>query len=194
MEQAYSLAAGCLKCPRRVRERNHIVHGYGDPTARVMFVGTAPDSEGANQTGVPWTRSLAGQQMQVILQALRLRTASDPTDEQPRIIGAYLTQMVRCGTHADDEPTDVDIGNCAAYLWHEIQLIKPRIIVPVGVAPTRLLCAKLMHTLPGDVAQLHGQTFRVGESLLVPMIDPTVITRGQAHAFARVLAALLEDQ
>ncbi len=192
MDQPFLLAAGCLKCPRRVSERNHIVHGYGDPAARVMFVGTFPDSLGANQTGVPWTRSVAGQRMQVILRALRLRTASDPENERPRMVGAYLTYLVRCATHADRVPSHAEVANCSAYLWHEIRLVNPAIIVPVGEVPTRLLCAKLMQTIPGDVAMLHGQVFPIDRRLLLPMIDLETITRDEAHAFARVLAALLE--
>jgi uracil-DNA glycosylase family 4 len=193
MDQPFLLADGCVKCPRLVSERNHIVHGYGDPHARVMFVGTAPDSRGANQTGVPWTRSVAGQRMQILLQAVRLRTLSDVSRERPTLVGAYLTYLVRCGSHADSPPTGTEVANCSAYLWREIELINPRIIVSVGALPTRLLCAKLLHEVPGDVAAIHGHTFIVGERMLVPMIDIDAISREEAQTFARVLAALLEE-
>ncbi|HYF61341.1 MAG TPA: uracil-DNA glycosylase family protein [Herpetosiphonaceae bacterium] len=193
MDQPFLLAAGCVKCPRRVSERNHIVHGYGDPDARVMFVGTAPDSQGANQTGVPWTRSMAGQRMQTLLQAVRLRTLSDATHERPLLVGAYLTYLVRCASHADSPPSAAEVANCSAYLWREIELVNPRIIVPVGALPTRLLCAKLLHEVPGDVAEIHGHAFIAGQRILVPMIDIDAMTREEAQTFARVLVALLEE-
>lgn len=190
----FRLAAGCLKCPQRAYERQQIVHGYGDPAAEVMFVGTAPDYGGANATGVPWTRSAAGQRMQVLLRALRLRTASDIDDERPRLASAYLTYLVRCATEADLMPTMRDVAHCLTYLWHEIELVNPRIIVAVGALPTRILCAKFLHTIPGDDHELHGQIFPVGDRLLLPMIDIAHISRAEAHTFARVLAALLEDR
>lgn len=192
MDQPFLLATGCMKCSHRVGERTSIVHGYGDAAARVMFVGAFPDSVGANQTGIPWTRSIVGQRMQLMLRALGLHVSFAADGQTPQLVGAYMTYVVRCATHSDRAATATEIANCSAYLWHEIRLINPYIIVPVGEMPTRLLCAKLLHTIPGDVATLHGQVFPVDQRLLVPMIDLMAITRDEAHTFAHVLAALLE--
>lgn len=192
-QHPFPLADGCQKCPQRVRERNHIVHGYGDPRAKVMVVGAMPDSEGANQTGVPWTRSIAGQRMQILLRALRLRTASDPDHERPRLVGAYLTNVLRCSTHTDRAPQRAEVAGCIAYLWREIALVNPAIIVPVGEMATRLICAKLLETVPGPMEILHAQIFSAGGRLIVPCLDMAVISKEEAHVLARVLAALLED-
>ncbi|ABX06336.1 MAG TPA: hypothetical protein DEF47_07685 [Herpetosiphon sp.] len=193
MDQPFPLATACFKCWRRVQERNCIVHGYGDANAKVMFVGEVPESLGANQTGVPWTRTIAGQRLQVLLRALRLRTASDPEHEEPRLVGAYLTYLVRCSTHADSPPTMVETSNCVAYLWRELVLVNPRIIVTVGEAPTRLMCAKLFGHVPGNVESMHAQPLPVDQRILLPMIDLETITKEEAHVFARVLSALLEE-
>ena len=193
MDQPFPLAADCIKCLRRVNERNCIVHGYGDAHATVMFVGTMPDSVGANQTGVPWTRSVAGQRLQVLLRALRLRTASDPEHEQPRLVNAYMTYVVRCATHNDVQPSEQEVANCMAYLWRELMLIKPRIIVTIGELPTRLICAKLLQMVPEPVAQIHGHIFPVDDRrVVVPMIDLDHLTKDEAHNVARVLSALID--
>ncbi len=191
-QHPFPIAEDCYKCPQRVYERNQIVHGYGDPKAQVMFIGEAPDSLGANQTGVPWTRTVAGQRLQVLLRALRLRTASDPEHERPKLVGSYLTYMVRCATHTDRRPNRTEVANCAAYLWREIALVNPRIIVPVGEIPTRLICSRYLHTIPGDISSLHAQVFPTEQVLVVPSIDMVTITREEAHVLARVLVALLE--
>ena len=192
-EHPFPLAEACLKCPQRVRERKQIIHGYGDPQARVMFIGTAPDSLGANQTGVPWTRSVVGQRMQVVLRSVGLRNTAAPEHERPALAQTYMTYLVRCATHADLRPSRTDIAHCVAYLWREMALIKPAIVVPVGELPTRLICAKFLHTIPGTMEDIHAQVFPTQSFFIVPSLDMHVIQRDEALLLARVLAALLEQ-
>lgn len=188
----FPLAEGCLKCSVRVRERKQIVHGYGDPHAKVMVIGTVPDSLGANQTGVPWTRSVAGQRMQVLLQALQLRSIAEATHERPHLFGAYLTYLVRCATHTDRIPNRTETASCIAYLWREIELVRPTILVPVGELPMRMVCARFLHTVPGELETLHAQVFSAPPYLIVPSLDMGTMNRDEALVLGRVLAALLE--
>ena len=41
----------CSRCPALVANRHRIVHGYGDPQARVMIVGEAPGYLGRRPHG-----------------------------------------------------------------------------------------------------------------------------------------------
>ena len=45
----------CVRCPALVASRRRIVHGYGDPSARIVFIGEAPGRHGADRTGVPFS-------------------------------------------------------------------------------------------------------------------------------------------
>jgi len=49
------LAEGCSRCPALAANRRCIVHSYGAPDARILFVGEAPGYKGADLTGVPFT-------------------------------------------------------------------------------------------------------------------------------------------
>jgi Uracil-DNA glycosylase len=67
-----NLIVSCKKCPRLVRFRNKIakdkrkqyineeywgkpITGFGDPKARILFVGLAPAAHGGNRTGRVFT-------------------------------------------------------------------------------------------------------------------------------------------
>jgi uracil-DNA glycosylase family 4 len=50
----------CARCPALVASRSRIVHGYGDPSARIVFIGEAPGRRGADCTGVPFSGDKSG--------------------------------------------------------------------------------------------------------------------------------------
>ena len=71
-EKLENLIVSCKKCPRLVRFRNKIakdkrkqyineeywgkpITGFGDPKARILFVGLAPAAHGGNRTGRVFT-------------------------------------------------------------------------------------------------------------------------------------------
>jgi len=60
----------CARCPALAASRSRIVHGYGDPGARVVFVGEAPGQHGADRSGVPFSGDKSGRALQRILIAL----------------------------------------------------------------------------------------------------------------------------
>src|SRR5690349_16461869 len=57
----------CDRCPMLVASRRQIVHGYGDPRSRVVFVGEAPGRHGADRTGTPFSGDKSGRALQRIL-------------------------------------------------------------------------------------------------------------------------------
>ena len=69
----------CVRCPALAANRRRIVHGYGDPDARIVFVGEAPGQQGANRTGVPFSGDKSGRTLQRILIALGLSEEREPT-------------------------------------------------------------------------------------------------------------------
>ena len=83
----------CSHCPALVANRHLIVHGYGDPQARVMIVGEAPGYLGADRTGVPFTGDRSGRRVQALLIRLGLSEESDPAVELPQLHGVFLTQV-----------------------------------------------------------------------------------------------------
>jgi len=193
MDPPYPLAAGCTICLELSRHRTHIVHGYGDPQPKVLFISDAPERHGSDTTGVPLTLSERGRRFQVLLMALGLSEEHEPAVTRPRLKGAYVTHLVRCAPPHYRSLDDRELAHCIPYLWQEIALLTPRIIVPIGDLATRVIFGKYLNALPGSVEEIHAQLYPIAGAYLLPMLDPLKMTREEALVFTRVLAALLED-
>src|SRR4051794_9255778 len=84
----------CARCPALMASRSRIVHGYGDPHARIVFIGEAPGRHGADRTGVPFSGDKSGRALQRILIELKLLDAQTPV-EAPQL-RCFVTNAVRC--------------------------------------------------------------------------------------------------
>src|SRR5262245_32692858 len=118
----------CARCPALAASRSRVVHGYGDPSARVVFVGEAPGRHGADRTGIPFSGDKSGRALQRILIAVGLQGDQAPV-ERPRL-RCFVTNVARCCPPANRTPTPREVANCAPFLAHELGAIDPWIVVP----------------------------------------------------------------
>jgi uracil-DNA glycosylase len=122
----------CRRCARlaafvdRVHEANpsyfcRPVPPFGDASARLVIVGLAPGMHGANASGRPFTGDHAG----ILLYAtlfkfgFSTRPTSSGADDDLRLIGARITNAVKC-LPPDNKPRPEEIRNCNAYLSAEL--------------------------------------------------------------------------
>ncbi|HLM30590.1 MAG TPA: uracil-DNA glycosylase [Solirubrobacterales bacterium] len=123
--------------PRRYRGQAYwgkAVPGFGDPAARIAVVGLAPAAHGGNRTGRMFTGDRSGEWLYGALH--RAGLANQPTyertDDGLRLIGAYLTAVVRSAPPAN-KPTPVERDNCLPFLVEELALLEDvRVIVALG--------------------------------------------------------------
>jgi len=177
--------------------RRRIVHGYGASHARVLFVGEAPGYKGADLTGVPFTRDRSGVRFQHMLIALGLSAETDPRVEHPQI-SCFVTNVVRCNPPANRAPSSVEIANCLPYLWQELDLVQPDIIVPVGGVAAQELFKHLLGKPAPPISQAHAQVFPIPEQrqyfagmakprMLLAMRHPSRISNADMERFIGVL-------
>ena len=100
------------------------VPSHGDPQGRLLLVGLAPASHGANRTGRMFTGDPTADFLMTALH--RAGFASQPTsqhrDDGLEMIDAYELAVVRCAP-PQDKPTTQEQHTCRAFLQEELELL-----------------------------------------------------------------------
>ena len=175
----------CARCPALVASRQRIVHGYGDPAARIVFVGEAPGRHGADRTGVPFSGDKSGRTLQRMLIELGLSDDPQPS-EQPQL-RCFVTNIVRCCPPANRTPTPREQANCAAFLAVELEAIDPQLIVPIGLPALQAVARRYLDQIPRAIRPLHGIPIYTAERIIVPLLHPSRISRAQIETFVAAI-------
>jgi uracil-DNA glycosylase family 4 len=187
------LAQGCQRCSALVANRRCIVHGYGlnggEPPLRVLFVGEAPGYRGGDLTGVPFTRDRSGVRLQQALIELGLSDECDPHNPRPRL-RCFVTNIVRCNPPSNRTPHRDEINNFLPYLWQELDLLQPDVMVPIGNVAARAIFPQLIGQPAPPITRIHAQV--VGHApYIVPMRHPARISNADLARFVTTLRTLL---
>jgi uracil-DNA glycosylase family 4 len=129
----------CMQCPLGAT-RTNFVFGSGNPNATLMVVGEAPGADEDAQ-GLPFV-GRAGQLLTKILEAIDFQRDD-----------VYICNILKCRPPNNRKPTAAETDECEPYLTKQIQLVRPRIILALGLtAANTLLKNKLsMSDLRGNV-------------------------------------------
>ncbi len=156
----------CTKCQLLVKSRNKVVPGYGSDNSLIMFVGLAPGRNGADITGVPFTRDRSGQLFQEMLTMANISS------------GIYITNLVKCnpkdGFNRNRTPFKDEIKNCIDCLCEEIAIIEPKVIVCLGKVVSEVLLGSTVKNFLG----IHMDPSKIGEIWYIPFIHPAYVIRG----------------
>lgn len=99
--------------------RTNFVFGTGNPNAKLMFVGEAPGKD-EDLKGEPFV-GRAGQLLNKMLQAIGSKRED-----------VYIANVLKCRPPNNRDPKPDEIDKCEPYLLHQIDLIKPAVIVALG--------------------------------------------------------------
>lgn len=189
--QTIRIAEGCTRCPALAINRRCIVHGYGSPDASVVFIGEAPGYKGGDLTGVPFTRDRSGVRLQQMLIELNLSAETDPRTDQPRL-HCFVTNVVRCNPPANRTPNRAEIANCEPYLWQELVLVQPKIVVPLGRVAAQVVFSTWLGQPAPPIKQAHARAFSWQGRVIVPMLHPARISNADLKQCIEVLRQLLQ--
>lgn len=134
----------CTRCALAAA-RNKIVFGDGNPNARLLFVGEGPGADEDAQ-GLPFV-GRAGQLLNNMINAMGL------SREQ-----VYIANIVKCRPPGNRVPEPEEAHTCTQFLFRQIDVIRPEIIVALGsTAATYLLGGKSpLNVLRGRVHSVRG--------------------------------------
>lgn len=114
----------CTKCDISLNNDYRPIWGDGSSNAYIMFVSRQPESLD-HKFNVPLL-SRSGNLFQLYLQMFNFSR-----DE------IYVTNAVKCKTPKNRYPTDSELYKCRDHLTEEINTVKPRIIVLMGITAIR---------------------------------------------------------
>jgi len=133
-----------------------VVAASGPTNARVFIIGECPESE-SDLMGEPFV-DRAGTLLRSILKRGGLMDMS------------YLTYLVKCWPKV--AKPKVGVATCKAWLWEELKLVNPRVIVPLG----QLSSASLLRAASRPMKALLGRhKVPFLEGTVVPYYSPTWI-------------------
>ena len=131
----------CKKC-NLGQHRNKFVFGVGDSHADLMLVGEAPGRE-EDLKGEPFV-GRAGKLLDKILSSIKM----------DRHKNVYICNVLKCRPPQNRDPLPDEVEECEPYLLHQINLIKPKLIVALGrISGTTLL--RMDDTLKSMRGRLH---------------------------------------
>ena len=126
LEELEKQIASCYECALW-QGRTCTVPGDGNPQAEIMFVGEGPGEQEDSQ-GLPFV-GRSGEMLTRTLLDIGLNRED-----------VYIANMVKCRPPGNRNPSPEEVEKCRPYLEKQIELIEPKLIVPLGkVAASYLL-------------------------------------------------------
>jgi uracil-DNA glycosylase len=166
------VVSACTRC-RLAEGRTQVVFGSGNPLAELMFVGEAPGFH-EDQQGIPFVGQ-AGKLLEKLLAGIGLQRSD-----------VYICNVLKCRPPGNRDPQPDEIEACEPHLFHQIELIQPRVVATLGNFATKLLSGK-----PLGITRVHGQeqwtTVGGNRVLLYPLYHPA------AALYTPAMLKVLED-
>jgi DNA polymerase len=149
----------CTRCKLHTLGRRQIVFGVGNPNADLMFVGEAPGADEDVQ-GIPFV-GRAGQLLTKIIEAIELKRDD-----------VYIANVIKCRPPENRNPEPDEVGTCEPFLFQQIDVIKPKVIVALG----KFGAQTLLRTLD-PISRLRGRVFEYRGAKLIPTFHPAYLLR-----------------
>ncbi len=159
LEDVEQRIISCKLCELH-KERKRAVPGDGSPTARVVFVGEAPGFE-EDKKGKPFVGKSGNLLMSKIKEILSLDRSE-----------VYITNVVRCRPPQNRTPERSEIEKCSPYLFEELEIISPQLVVALGAPAAKVLLMK-----DEKITELRGNFYRRSDYTVFVTFHPAYVLR-----------------
>lgn len=167
MAEIRSRALVCVKCPHLAQSRTQVVFGVGSHDAELMFVGEAPGAE-EDRRGEPFVGP-AGQLLTRIIGAMGYSRES-----------VYIANILKCrpdmpaGQSGNRPPRPDEMDRCKPYLISQVEIIRPRVIVALGLTAVQGLLG-----VQGTMGSLRGRWQEFRGIPVMPTYHPSYLVRAE---------------
>jgi DNA polymerase len=158
LEKLEGLINQCTACNLH-KGRNKFVFGSGNPNADVMVVGEGPGAEEDKQ-GLPFV-GRAGKLLTDILKAINFERDD-----------VYIGNIVKCRPPDNRTPMPEEMETCLLYLKKQIEIIKPKVILCLG-----LTAAKGLLNKRDSLTSMRGKVFEFEDTKVMVTYHPAALLR-----------------
>ena len=152
-------AAKCTACELH-QGRIKAVFAKGDPRSQFVICGMVPGPE-ENKQGSPFV-GRAGAMLGTIL-------------AQTGLPGVYITNFVKCALKPGIPLTQHWIDSCSPFIFSQLVIIRPKIIITLGADSTNALLGLPLDTKIGST---RGRAHEYFFTHVVPTYHPSYLIRG----------------
>jgi DNA polymerase len=153
------LGPDCSRCKLHTLGRKQVVFGVGNPNADLMFVGEAPGADEDIQ-GEPFV-GRAGQLLTKIIEAIELKRED-----------VYIANVIKCRPPQNRNPEPDEVEQCEPFLFRQIDVIKPKVIVALGK-----FAAQCLLKTDAPITRIRGREFTYRDAILIPTYHPAYLLR-----------------
>lgn len=153
----------CTRCKLHRLGRTQVVFGVGNPNADLMFVGEAPGGD-EDIKGIPFV-GRAGQLLTDIIE----KGLQIPRKD------VYIANVIKCRPPQNRNPEQDEVETCEPFLFRQIEIIKPKVIVALG----KFGAQTLLRTLD-PISRLRGRVYEFRGAKLIPTFHPAYLLRNPA--------------
>jgi len=167
----------CRKCDL-YKTKTKSVPGEGSAKAKIMLIGEAP---GKNEDikGKPFVGA-AGKVLDKLLQSVKLKRKD-----------IFISNILHCRPPQNRNPRAAEIKACTPYLNQQINIIKPKIICPLGnfaASYTLEKFGKAKEKVKVSISKIHGKVFSAKKMEIIPLYHPAAAVYNP-----RMFKILLQD-
>ncbi|MGB7417155.1 MAG: uracil-DNA glycosylase, partial [Thermosynechococcaceae cyanobacterium] len=160
------MAPHCKSCQRcdLAAGRTNVVISRGNPTAPLMVIGEGPGQQ-EDETGLPFV-GRAGQLLEKILASVNLDSEKD----------VYIANIVKCRPPNNRTPTPEESAACKPYVFEQIRLVNPKIILLTGATAVRGLTGNKQ-----GITKIRGQWMDWQGYQCMPILHPAYLLRNPSR-------------
>ena len=158
LEDLDKLICNCQKCSLGAT-RNKFVFGTGNPKADAMCIGEGPGADEDAQ-GLPFV-GRAGRLLTDILKAINFSREE-----------VYIANVVKCRPPGNRTPLPVEMDTCLPYLKKQIELIKPKVILCLGLTAAQAILKKR-----DSLTNMRGKIFDFENAKVMVTYHPAALLR-----------------
>jgi uracil-DNA glycosylase family 4 len=145
-------------CPLR-DSRTHTVPGEGSSTAKVVFIGEAPGQD-EDEQGRPFV-GRSGQLLRRTIEEVGF--AADDY---------WIGNVIKCRPPGNRDPSTEEVEHCKHYLFAQLVIIQPKVIVTLGRYSLQLLIDPDL-----KITKIRGQHIKKDGQLYLPTFHPSAVLR-----------------